>query len=135
MLLWIFWKCLGTLKILVSIKSSLSLSLSLSSSLSGVYVHLGNQERALAIHRAAGGCGSQTATRWDLWRYWITFWMIDDVIFAFGCLLHDLMLQSFTKYIRLSLIFVWHSALQGGLVSVLGERFASIDKSLVLPGV
>ena len=61
--------------------------------------------------------------------------MIDDVIFAFGCLLHDLMLQSFTKYIRLSLIFVWHSALQGGLVSVLGERFASIDKSLVLPGV
>ena len=64
--------------------------------------------------------------------------MIDDAIFASGCLLHDLMLQSFTKYIRLSLIFMWQSALQGGrgggLISVLGERFASIGKIFVLPG-
>ena len=37
-------------------------------------------------------CIYQTATRWDLPPYWITIWLIDDVMVIFVCLLVDLIL-------------------------------------------
>ena len=37
-------------------------------------------------------CIYQTATRWDLPPYWITIWLIDDVMLIFVCLLVDLIL-------------------------------------------
>ena len=37
-------------------------------------------------------CIYQAVTRWDLPPYWITIWMIDDVILTFVCLLDDLIL-------------------------------------------
>ena len=37
-------------------------------------------------------CNYQAATRWDLPPYWITIWLIDDVMLIFVCLLADLIL-------------------------------------------
>ena len=37
-------------------------------------------------------CIYQTTTRWDLPHYWITIWLIDDVMLIFVCLLVELIL-------------------------------------------
>ena len=37
-------------------------------------------------------CIYQTGTWWDLPPYWITIWLIDDVMLIFACLLIDLIL-------------------------------------------
>ena len=42
--------------------------------------------------------------------------------------------QSLTKYLRLTLVFMWNSALRESLLSVFQEFFASINKIFILVG-
>ena len=53
--------------------------------------------------------------------YRITIWWIDDVKFVLVCLLDDLILQSWPKYFRQTVVFLWISWI-----------FASTDKILIL---
>ena len=74
-------------------------------------------------------------------RYSINFlgggWKVDQILkhrFSFA-VIRKILLQPFAKYLRLTLISMWNSALQEKfLISVFQEFFTSIDKIFILAG-